>query len=67
MPKKIEPYLTFEHLEKHCFSAHDLCFYMRGWLDKFAFDYKNMSISEIKRYIEDLKVSFEYLDRGFKK
>lgn len=63
MTKKIEPYLTIEDLEKHCFSAHDLCYYMSGWFNKFVCNYKQMKMSEIKRYIEDLKVSFEFLER----
>lgn len=68
MPKKIEPYLDFEQLEAHCFSAHDLCFYMRGWFNEFVCNYKHMRISEIKRYIEDLKIAFEFLDkRGYEK
>ena len=68
MPKKIEPYLNFEKLEEHCFSAHDLIYYMRGWFESFAFEYNKMKMSEIKRYIEDLKVAFEFLDkRGFEK
>lgn len=66
MPKKIEPYLKFKNLEEHCFSDHDLCFYMRGWFEHFSFGYNKMKMSEIKRYIEDLKVAFEFLDRGFK-
>ena len=67
MPKKIDPYLTFERLEKHCFCAHDLIYYMRGWFESFAFESNKMKMSEIKRYIKDLQVAFEFLDRGFEK
>ena len=68
MPKKIEPNLKFEYLRAHCFSAHDLMYYMRGWFNSFAFESNKMTMSEVKRYIQDLKVAFEFLDkRGFEK
>ena len=68
MPKKIEPHLKFEYLREHCFSARDLMYYMRGWFNSFAFESNKMKMSEVKRYIQDLKVAFEFLDkRGYEK
>jgi hypothetical protein len=65
MPKKIEPYLDFESFDI-CKSPNDLMFYVRGYFNKLAFEYRNMTISEIKSQLEDLKVVFEFLDkRGF--
>lgn len=63
MPKKNKAYLTFEYLEKNCFSANDLMFYTRGYFGKLAFRYREMKISEIKSELEDLKVVFEFLDK----
>lgn len=68
MPKKIKAYLTYEDLKNSCENINEFCWYMRGWLNKLVFDYKNMKMSEIKRNIEDLKVAFEFLDkRGYEK
>lgn len=66
MPKKIEPYLDFESFDI-CKNPNDLMFYVRGYFDTLAFDYRSMKMSEIKCRLEDLKVVFEFLDkRGFK-
>jgi hypothetical protein len=62
MPKKIEPYLDFESFDI-CKSPNDLMFYVRGYFNKLAFEYRNMTISEIKSQLEDLKVVFEFLDK----
>lgn len=67
MPKKIKPYLGLEDLERNCEDHRELIFFMRGWFGYFVNNYNKMKMSEIKRYIEDLKISFEFLDRGFKK
>jgi hypothetical protein len=65
MPKKIKAYLDFESFDI-CKSPNDLMFYVRGYFNKLAFEYRNMTISEIKSQLEDLKVVFEFLDkRGF--
>lgn len=67
MPKKIEAHLNFEDFDI-CKNPNDLMFYVRGYFEKLAFDYRNMSISEIKGRLEDLKIVFEFLDKkGFKK
>lgn len=39
---------------------------MSGYFESFTNDYENMSTNEIKRYIEDLKVAFAFLDRESK-
>lgn len=68
MPKKIKAYLTFEDLKATCNNTNDLCWYMRGWFNKLAYDNKDMKIGEIRRHIEDLKVVFEFMDkRGYEK
>jgi hypothetical protein len=65
MTKKIKAYLDFEDFDI-CKSPNDLMFYVRGYFNKLAFEYRNMTISEIKSQLEDLKVVFEFLDkRGF--
>ena len=67
MPKKIEPYLNFESFDI-CKNPNDLMFFVRGYFNDMAFEYRDMKISEIKHRLEDLKVVFEFLDkRGFKK
>lgn len=67
MPKKIEAHLNFEDLD-FCINPNYLMFFVHGYFDKLAFDYRNMNISEIKSRLEDLKVVFEFLDkRGFEK
>ena len=63
MPKKIKPYLQFETLERYCENPRELVFFMSGYFEPFTNDYENMSTNEIKRYIEDLKVAFAFLDR----
>lgn len=66
--KKIEPFLDFKILEEHCFSTHDLCYFMRGWFKELVLNYKQMKRIEIERYIEDLKVASEFLDKkGYEK
>lgn len=69
MPKKIKAYLDFESFDI-CNNPNDLMFYVRGYFDKLAFNYRNMKISEIKSNLEDLKIAFEFLDkmglRGYK-
>lgn len=68
MPKKIKAFLTLEDLQSSCDDINDFVWYMRGWLNQVAFEYKKMKISEIKRYLADLKVAFEFLDkRGYEK
>lgn len=62
MPKKIKAYLDFESFDI-CKSPNDLMFYVRGYFDKLAFDYRHMKISEIKSLLEDLKIVFEFLDK----
>ena len=76
MPKKINAYLTIEHLENHIDDERELLFYvrllfyMRGYFNKLAFNYEKMNINQIKSDLEDLKVVFDFLDkmrqRGFK-
>lgn len=72
MPNKIKAYLTIEHLENelHINDKRELLFYMRGFFNELAFNYKKMNINQIKSELEDLKVVFEFLDkmrqRGFK-
>lgn len=63
MPKKIKPYLQYETLERYCENPRELVFFMSGYFEPFTNDYENMSTNEIKRYIEDLKVAFAFLDR----
>lgn len=65
MPKKIKPYLTIEHFENelHINDKRELLFYMRGYFNELAFNYKKMNITEIKSGLEDLKVVFEFLDK----
>lgn len=65
MPKKIKPNLQFETLERYCDNPRELIYFMSGYFASFTNDYKNMSTNEIKRYIEDLKVCFDFLDREF--
>lgn len=69
MPKKIKPYLTIEHFENelHINDKRELLFYMRGYFNKLAFNYKKMNITEIKSGLEDLKVVFEFLDKMTKR
>lgn len=68
MPKKIKAFLTFEDLKASCDNINDFCWYMRGWFNQIAFNYQNMTMSEIKRHLEDLKIAFEFLDkRGYEK
>jgi hypothetical protein len=62
MPKKIEPHLNFEKFDI-CKNPNDLMFYVRGYFEDLAFDYRSMKISEIKGQLEDLKVVFEFLDK----
>lgn len=72
MPNKIKAYLTIEHFENelHINDKRELLFYMRGYFNELAFNYKKMNINQIKSELEDLKVVFEFLDkmrqRGFK-
>lgn len=67
MPRKnIKPYLQFETLERYCENPRELVYFMCGYFESVTNDYKNMSTNEIKRYIEDLKVCFAFLDREFK-
>lgn len=72
MPKKIKPYLTIEHFENelNINDQRELIYYMRGYFDELAFNYKKMKMTEIKSGLEDLKIVFEFLDkmksRGFK-
>lgn len=67
MPRKnIKPYLQFETLERYCENPRELVFFMSGYFEPFTNDYENMSTNEIKRYIEDLKVAFAFLDRESK-
>lgn len=69
MPKKIKPYLTIEHFENelHINDKRELLFYMRGYFNELAFNYKKMNITEIKSGLEDLKVVFEFLDKMTKR
>ena len=69
MPKKIKPYLTIEHFENelHINDKRELLFYMRGYFNELAFNYKKMNITEIKRGLEDLKVVFEFMDKMTKR
>ena len=62
---KIKAYLTIEDLENKFYltDENDLIYYMRGYFNKLAFDYKQMTPTEIKSDLEDLKVVFEFLDK----
>lgn len=62
MPKKIKAHLDFESFNI-CKSPNDLMFYVRGYFGKLAFEYRDMTISDIKSQLEDLKVVFEFLDK----
>ena len=64
MPKKIKPDLQFETLERYCDDPRGLVYFMSGYFESFTLNYKNMSINEIKTKIEDLKVCFDFLNRG---
>lgn len=64
MPKKIKPDLQFETLERYCDDHRGLVCFMSGYFEWFTLNYKNMSINEIKTKIEDLKVCFDFLNRG---
>lgn len=64
MPKKIKPDLQFETLERYCNDPGALVYFMSGYFESFTVDYKNMSTNEIKTKIEDLKVCFDFLNRG---
>lgn len=65
MPKKNKAYLTIEELESKSYikDENDLIYYMRGYFGKLAFNYKQMTITQIKSDLEDLKVVFEFLDK----
>lgn len=69
MPKKIKPYLTIEHFENelHINDQRELLFYIRGFFNELAFNYKKMNITEIKSGLENLKVVFEFLDKMTKR
>lgn len=64
MPKKIKPDLQFETLERYCNDPRGLVYFMSGYFESFTINYKNMSTNEIKTKIEDLKVCFDFLNRG---
>ena len=65
MPRKnIKPDLQFETLEKYIDDPRGLVYFMSGYFESFTTDYKNMSTNEIKTKIEDLKVCFDFLNRG---
>lgn len=65
MPKKIKPYLTIDHFENelNINDVRELIYYMRGYFGELAFNYKKMNITQIKSYLEDLKVVFEFFDK----
>jgi hypothetical protein len=65
MPKKIKAYLTIDDLENECYlkDENDLIYYIRGYFAKLAFNYKQMTITQIKSDLEDLKVVFEFMDK----
>jgi translation elongation factor EF-4 len=69
MPKKNEPYLTIEHFENelHLNDVRELIYYMRGYFNELAFNYKKMKMTQIKSELEDLKVVFEFFDKMKKK
>ena len=62
MPKKIEPNLKFETLERYCDNPRELIYFMSGYFESFTLNYKGMSKNEIKENIESLKVCFDFLE-----
>ena len=54
--------MSIEELEK--INPGGLVYFMSGYFESFTINYKNMSTNEIKTKIEDLKVCFDFLNRG---
>lgn len=65
MPKKIKPHLQFETLERYCETPRELIYFMAGYFESFIFHYENLRKDEMKEYIEDLKVCFDFLEQRF--